>query len=53
MTDCFPSRQTVKTAEAFLKADGRELHQELVAKDKRNKHTSYIAGQRLIPADFV
>ncbi|CAF96632.1 unnamed protein product, partial [Tetraodon nigroviridis] len=36
-------RQTATLAEAFLKGEGRELHRELVALDKRSRHTSYIS----------
>uniref|UniRef100_A0A3Q4BHM0 Carnitine O-palmitoyltransferase 2, mitochondrial n=1 Tax=Mola mola TaxID=94237 RepID=A0A3Q4BHM0_MOLML len=37
-------RKTEKNAEDFLNGVGRELHQELVAQDQNNKHTSYISG---------
>uniref|UniRef100_A0A674MFH0 Carnitine palmitoyltransferase 2 n=1 Tax=Takifugu rubripes TaxID=31033 RepID=A0A674MFH0_TAKRU len=37
-------RTTEKIAQDFLNGVGRELHKELVAKDKINKHTSYISG---------
>uniref|UniRef100_A0A674PNY7 Carnitine palmitoyltransferase 2 n=1 Tax=Takifugu rubripes TaxID=31033 RepID=A0A674PNY7_TAKRU len=40
-------RTTEKIAQDFLNGVGRELHKELVAKDKINKHTSYISGQGL------
>uniref|UniRef100_H2V092 Carnitine palmitoyltransferase 2 n=1 Tax=Takifugu rubripes TaxID=31033 RepID=H2V092_TAKRU len=37
-------RQTEKISHSFLNGVGRDLHEELVAKDKYEKHTSYIAG---------
>ncbi|XP_071081825.1 carnitine O-palmitoyltransferase 2, mitochondrial-like [Haliotis cracherodii] len=36
--------QTETTVQSFLQNEGQELHQELVANDKSNKHTSYISG---------
>uniref|UniRef100_A0A3Q3X9Y3 Choline/carnitine acyltransferase domain-containing protein n=1 Tax=Mola mola TaxID=94237 RepID=A0A3Q3X9Y3_MOLML len=36
-------RTTEKIAKDFLSGVGRQLHKELVAQDKRNKHTSYIS----------
>jgi len=36
--------KTDKIAKDFLKGDGLELHNEVVATDKQNKHTSYISG---------
>ncbi|KAM3619291.1 uncharacterized protein V6R79_005625 [Siganus canaliculatus] len=35
---------TEKVAQDFLNGVGKELHEELVAQDKNNKHTSYISG---------
>lgn len=35
---------TQKIAHDFLNGVGKELHEELVAHDKNNKHTSYISG---------
>lgn len=37
-------RTTEKIAQDFLNGVGKELHKELLAKDKINKHTSYISG---------
>uniref|UniRef100_A0A8C9SUF0 Carnitine palmitoyltransferase 2 n=1 Tax=Scleropages formosus TaxID=113540 RepID=A0A8C9SUF0_SCLFO len=37
--------KTEKMAYEFQKGVGKELHSELVAQDKKNKHTSYISGQ--------
>nr|XP_061790273.1 carnitine O-palmitoyltransferase 2, mitochondrial-like [Nerophis lumbriciformis] len=37
-------RETEKVAQDFLAGEGKRLHQELVAQDKKNKHTSYISG---------
>ncbi|XP_077464100.1 carnitine O-palmitoyltransferase 2, mitochondrial [Stigmatopora argus] len=36
-------RETEKVAHDFLAGQGQELHRELVAQDKKNKHTSYIS----------
>lgn len=36
---------TEKVALDFQKGLGKELHEELVALDKKNKHTSYISGE--------
>ncbi|XP_070689007.1 carnitine O-palmitoyltransferase 2, mitochondrial [Pempheris klunzingeri] len=35
---------TEKVAQDFQNGVGRQLHEELVAQDKNNKHTSYISG---------
>lgn len=40
--DC--CRKTEELAHAFEKGIGRELHEQLVAQDNQNKHTSYITG---------
>ncbi|XP_063154039.1 carnitine O-palmitoyltransferase 2, mitochondrial [Candoia aspera] len=37
-------RKTEQLAGNFGNGIGRELHDQLVAKDKQNKHTSYISG---------
>uniref|UniRef100_A0A1A7XBF5 Carnitine O-palmitoyltransferase 2, mitochondrial n=1 Tax=Iconisemion striatum TaxID=60296 RepID=A0A1A7XBF5_9TELE len=37
-------RTTEKIAENFQNGMGIQLHEELVAQDKNNKHTSYISG---------
>ncbi|XP_071760291.2 carnitine O-palmitoyltransferase 2, mitochondrial-like [Centroberyx gerrardi] len=37
-------RTTEKLAEDFQSGVGKQLHEELVAQDKNNKHTSYISG---------
>ncbi|NWY29885.1 CPT2 palmitoyltransferase, partial [Pheucticus melanocephalus] len=37
-------RKTEELARAFEKGIGRELHEQLVAQDNQNKHTSYITG---------
>ncbi|KAM8746017.1 carnitine O-palmitoyltransferase 2, mitochondrial [Acanthopagrus schlegelii] len=37
-------RTTEKLAQDFLNGVGKQLHEELVAQDKNNKHTSYISG---------
>ncbi|XP_035031628.2 carnitine O-palmitoyltransferase 2, mitochondrial [Hippoglossus stenolepis] len=37
-------RTTEKLAQDFQSGVGKQLHEELVAQDKRNKHTSYISG---------
>ncbi|XP_058031126.1 carnitine O-palmitoyltransferase 2, mitochondrial isoform X1 [Ahaetulla prasina] len=37
-------RRTKQLADNFENGIGRELHDHLVAKDKKNKHTSYISG---------
>lgn len=35
---------TEKLARDFENGVGKQMHEELVAQDKRNKHTSYISG---------
>ncbi|XP_056133382.1 carnitine O-palmitoyltransferase 2, mitochondrial [Lampris incognitus] len=35
---------TEKQAQDFQSGDGKQLHEELVAQDKKNKHTSYISA---------
>lgn len=42
LIDC--CRKTEELARHFEKGIGRELHEQLVAQDNRNKHTSYITG---------
>ncbi|XP_028260185.1 carnitine O-palmitoyltransferase 2, mitochondrial [Parambassis ranga] len=37
-------RTTEKHAQDFQNGVGKQLHEELVAQDKSNKHTSYISG---------
>ncbi|XP_029474182.1 carnitine O-palmitoyltransferase 2, mitochondrial [Rhinatrema bivittatum] len=37
-------RKTEQLARSFQKGIGKELHEQLAAQDKRNKHTSYISG---------
>ncbi|XP_030289901.1 carnitine O-palmitoyltransferase 2, mitochondrial [Sparus aurata] len=37
-------RTTEKLAQDFMNGVGKQLHEELVAQDKNNKHTSYISG---------
>lgn len=37
-------RATEKLAHDFQNGVGKQLHEELVAQDKNNKHTSYISG---------
>ncbi|KAM9762595.1 carnitine O-palmitoyltransferase 2, mitochondrial [Menidia menidia] len=37
-------RTTEKNATDFQNGVGKQLHEELVAQDKNNKHTSYISG---------
>uniref|UniRef100_A0A8C8B3A0 Carnitine O-palmitoyltransferase 2, mitochondrial n=1 Tax=Otus sunia TaxID=257818 RepID=A0A8C8B3A0_9STRI len=37
-------RKTEELAHHFEKGIGRELHEQLVAQDNQNKHTSYITG---------
>ncbi|KAL8178651.1 UNVERIFIED_CONTAM: Carnitine O-palmitoyltransferase 2, mitochondrial [Gekko kuhli] len=37
-------RKTDQLAVNFRNGIGRELHEQLVAQDKQNKHTSYISG---------
>lgn len=37
-------RKTEQFCKSFENGIGKELHKQLVAKDKRNKHTSYISG---------
>lgn len=37
-------RTTEKIAQDFQNGVGKQLHEELVAQDKNNKHTSYISG---------
>ncbi|KAL5014600.1 hypothetical protein ScPMuIL_008870 [Solemya velum] len=36
--------QTKAAVQDFLSKDGPDLHKELVATDKQNKHTSYVSG---------
>ncbi|XP_038147650.1 carnitine O-palmitoyltransferase 2, mitochondrial [Cyprinodon tularosa] len=36
--------KTEKLAQEFQSGVGKQLHEELVAQDKNNKHTSYISG---------
>lgn len=38
-------RTTEKLAQDFMNGVGKQLHEELVAQDKNNKHTSYISGE--------
>lgn len=38
-------RATEKIAQDFQSGVGKQLHEELVAQDKNNKHTSYISGE--------
>lgn len=33
----------------FQSGVGKQLHEELVAQDKNNKHTSYISGEFAVP----
>lgn len=37
-------RTTEKVAQDFQSGVGKQLHEELVAQDRNNKHTSYISG---------
>ncbi|XP_035272282.1 carnitine O-palmitoyltransferase 2, mitochondrial [Anguilla anguilla] len=37
-------RNTEKLAHSFQSGVGKELHEDLVAQDKKNKHTSYISA---------
>ncbi|XP_032884391.1 carnitine O-palmitoyltransferase 2, mitochondrial [Amblyraja radiata] len=37
-------RRTEQLAHDFEQGIGKQLHEELVAQDKKNKHTSYISG---------
>ncbi|XP_064138065.1 carnitine O-palmitoyltransferase 2, mitochondrial [Loxodonta africana] len=37
-------RKTEQFCKSFENGSGKELHAELVAQDKKNKHTSYISG---------
>lgn len=37
---------TERLAQEFQGGAGKQLHEELVALDKKNKHTSYISGGR-------
>ncbi|XP_061540089.1 carnitine O-palmitoyltransferase 2, mitochondrial isoform X1 [Phycodurus eques] len=37
-------RETKKVAQDFLAGEGKRLQEELLAQDKKNKHTSYISG---------
>lgn len=39
--------KTEKLAHEFQNGVGKELHEELVALDKMNKHTSYISGKKV------
>lgn len=43
----FVFRTTEKIAQDFQNGVGKQLHEELVAQDKANKHTSYISGGRV------
>lgn len=36
---------TERLAHDFQSGVGKQLHEELVAQDKQNKHTSYISGK--------
>lgn len=47
---CFVSdfRATEKIVEDFQSGVGKQLHEQLVAQDKNNKHTSYISGERAL-----
>uniref|UniRef100_A0A9L0J651 Carnitine O-palmitoyltransferase 2, mitochondrial n=1 Tax=Equus asinus TaxID=9793 RepID=A0A9L0J651_EQUAS len=38
-------RKTEQLCKSFESGIGKELHEQLVAQDKQNKHTSYISGQ--------
>lgn len=38
--------KTEKLAHEFQSGVGKQLHEELVAQDKMNKHTSYISGEK-------
>uniref|UniRef100_A0A8C9P6T9 Carnitine O-palmitoyltransferase 2, mitochondrial n=1 Tax=Spermophilus dauricus TaxID=99837 RepID=A0A8C9P6T9_SPEDA len=38
-------RKTEQFCKSFENGIGKELHKQLVARDKQNKHTSYISGQ--------
>uniref|UniRef100_A0A8C0XJY0 Carnitine O-palmitoyltransferase 2, mitochondrial n=1 Tax=Castor canadensis TaxID=51338 RepID=A0A8C0XJY0_CASCN len=38
-------RKTEQFCKSFENGIGKELHEQLVAQDKQNKHTSYISGQ--------
>ncbi|KAK5869344.1 hypothetical protein PBY51_024069 [Eleginops maclovinus] len=37
-------RTTEKLAQDFQSGVGKQLHEEMIANDKKNKHTSYISG---------
>lgn len=37
-------QQSSKAVQEFLSGAGKDLHQELLAQDRANKHTSYING---------
>ncbi|XP_006879756.1 PREDICTED: carnitine O-palmitoyltransferase 2, mitochondrial [Elephantulus edwardii] len=37
-------RKTEQLCKSFENGSGKELHEQLVAQDKKNKHTSYISG---------
>lgn len=39
--------KTEKLAHEFQNGIGKQLHEELVAQDKMNKHTSYISGENM------
>lgn len=38
-------RKTEQFCKSFENGTGKELHKQLVAHDKQNKHTSYISGR--------
>lgn len=40
---------TEKLVQDFQSGVGKQLHEELVAQDKNNKHTSYISGDNQQP----
>ncbi|KAK7496706.1 hypothetical protein BaRGS_00012113 [Batillaria attramentaria] len=47
LTPLVSSEQHAKTADVlakFQQNEGKELHEELLAQNKKNKHTSYISG---------
>lgn len=39
--------KTEKLAHEFQNGVGKMLQEELVAQDKKNKHTSYISGEKV------
>lgn len=41
-------RSTQKVSQEFLNGVGSQLNKELVARDLKNKHTSYISGEVLV-----